>query len=350
MRKVFNFIKGLIAFALPFAAAWLAYNYTDDTKITAIVFGVVLVIDIILNIASILMYIGMNLYKSNKMSAAIRFMRLAYKTHKLKPSYQLIFSYILLRDGKLEESETVMARATVIGQHALTKEEFKQCAFNKALITWKKGDLSGAIVELEELHAGGYKTQQFLGSLSSFYILNKEYDKAIELAKEGIELNKTDLVSYDNLGQAYIGNGMLDEACAIYDKLLPRKPRFMEPYFNYGTIMEKRGKLVEAKAAYEMALSYDEKFLSTITHDEICEAIERVQEFSIDNIKIEDIVYEGTTEPVEYDASEELSDIEEVEIPLDDLSEVEALEETPSDKEETANEDVPEEETDSDNI
>ena len=111
--------------------------------------------------------------------------------------------------------------------------------------------------------------------------MNKEFSKAENLAKEGVEYNATDLVSRDNLGQAYIEQGMLDEAEAVYDELLPQNPKFMEAYYNYATIMEKRGNLEKAKKNYEMALTFEEKFLSTITHDQICEAINRVSELMI---------------------------------------------------------------------
>ena len=169
----------------------------------------------------------------------------------------------------------------VIGKHTLGEGEIKTSEFNRALITWKRGDLSSAIVELEELYEDGYHTSGLYGSLGSFYLINKEYEKALKLAKEGIEFSDTDLISRDNLGQAYIGLGMLDEAEEIYDELLPKEPKFMEPYFNYATVMEKRGNLKEAKEFYENALEYEEKFLSTITHEEIKASIDRIDELML---------------------------------------------------------------------
>ena len=86
----------------------------------------------------------------------------------------LIFAFLILRNGELDEAETVMTKAIVMGKHALKPEEFQAVKLNRALITWKKGNLSQAIVQLEELYAEGYSTAGLYGSLGSFYILNKE--------------------------------------------------------------------------------------------------------------------------------------------------------------------------------
>ena len=92
---------------------------------------------------------------------------------------------------------------------------------------------------------------------------------------------ETDLVSRDNLGQAYIELGRIDEAEKIYEELIPMNPTFLEAYYNYATILEKRGEMAEAKKYYGIALTTEEKFLSVITHDQVCEALERVNELMI---------------------------------------------------------------------
>lgn len=281
-----GFIKGLISVAIPFLGAWYAYASTENILITLAVFAVILAVVLFIFRANLLLLAGMNVFGKNR-EKGLKLMRSAYKTGKLKPSAQLYYAYIILRNGELDEAETVMNKATVIGKHALKEEELKACEFNRAIITWKRGDLNSAIMEMEELYSEGYKTRGLYGSLGSFYNLNKEYDKAIELSIEGMDFNPDDLVTQDNLGQAYIGKGMLDEAIAVYDKLLAKVPAFLEAYYNYATIMENRGMLTEAKEYYEKALTYEEKYLSTVTHDEICEALSRIEDFSINTDDID---------------------------------------------------------------
>lgn len=335
-------MKGIIKFFTTILIAVLCTIYASTKGIPLLTWGVLaasVIVILALYIANILMYFGVSIYKSNQ-EKGIKLMRAAYKTRRLCPSYQLIFAYLLLRCGNIEEAESVMTKATVIGKHALTEKEFNAVKLNRALITWKSGDLSQAIVQLEELYADDYKTDGLYGSLGSFYILNKEFDKALELSEEALNANSSNLVALDNKGQAYIGLGMLDEALEVYEQLIPQKPKFLEAYFNYGTILEKKDRLQEAKYNYETALTFDEKYLSTITHDEVCEAIINIDKISIDNVKIEDIVYEGTTDNSIVDVFEELSDIENVEIdiqaPTTEEIVAEAILVADSKKEETA--------------
>lgn len=268
-------IKGVLGFMLPSFLAYIASGY-GKPAITWGVFFVGYLISIFIFRANILMLIGVRTYNSNKQKG-IKVIGLAHKTGKLNPAHQLIYAYLILREGRLDEAETIINKATVIGKHSLTEQELKAADFNRALITWKRGDISSAIVQLEDLYEIGYKSPAFYGSLGSFYLLNKEYGKALELAKEGVEYNSTDNISCDNLGQAYIELGMLDEAEKVYEELIPRNPNFLEAYYNYATVHEKRGNFEEAKKYYEIALTYDEKFLSIVSHDTICEALERVE-------------------------------------------------------------------------
>lgn len=307
-----GFLKFLIAVLIPALCTWYVSSYNIPLLTWGVLIVTILLVVFIFR-TNLLMFAGVNIYRSNP-QMGLKIMRKAYKTRRLNPSYQLIFAYLILRNGELDEAETIMTKATIIGKHALKPEEFQAVKLNRALITWKKGDLSQAIVQLEELYAEGYATAGLYGSLGSFYLLNKEYGKALELSQEGIKKLPSDLVILDNIGQAYIGLGMLDDAFKVYENLIPRKPSFPEAYYNYATILEKRDRLTKAKRNYETALSLDEKFLSTITTDEICEAIDRINNISIDNVKIEDIVYEGTTAPIEYDTSKELSSIEDVKV------------------------------------
>lgn len=276
MKKL---IKGILGLFLPIILTWIASGF-GNIFLTIGVLMISYLVSAFVFRATLLMLFGMRKYADNPQKG-LSYMRASYKTGKLNPSFQLYFAYLLLRNRELDEAETIINKAIVIGKHTLGEGEIKTSEFNRALITWKRGDLSSAIVELEELYEDGYHTSGLYGSLGSFYLINKEYEKALKLAKEGIEFSDTDLISRDNLGQAYIGLGMLDEAEEIYEELLPKEPKFMEPYFNYATVMEKRGNLKEAKEFYENALEYEEKFLSTITHEEIKASIDRIDELML---------------------------------------------------------------------
>ena len=88
------------------------------------------------------------------------------------------------------------------------------------------------------------------------------------------------MIIEDNLGNCYILNSEFEKADEIYKKLFTQNPEFIEPYYNYGVLLEKRGMYDEAKKYYEKALEFPEKYLSTITHDEVKAAIENMDIFS----------------------------------------------------------------------
>ena len=269
-----TFVKGLSGIILPPIAAWIASTYGNPL----VTWGVLIIgylVSAVIFRATLLMLIGTRIYSSNKQKG-LKILDLSYKTGKLSPSYQLIYAYVLIRNGKLDEAETVMNKALVLGKNILQDAELKGSEFNRALITWKRGDLTNAIVQLEELYDDGYKTTAMFDSLASLYLLNKEYEEAARIAKEGIDYSSRDLVSLDNLGQAYIELGQTEEAREVYAQLIPQSPTFLEAYYNYATVLEKHGDLEDARKYYGLALTIEEKFLSVITHDQVCEALERV--------------------------------------------------------------------------
>lgn len=279
MNKTATTIKIILVILFPIICTSLA-SKLGNIFVTVAAFILSLAALVYVFRGNVLLAIGMNQFSKDR-EKGVKLMKAAYKTGKLSPTQQLYYAYLILRAGEIDDAENAMNKATVIGKHSLNDLQLKQCEFNRAIITWKRGDLSSAIVGLEELYADGYRTSGLYGTLGSFYLMNKEFERSVSFAKEGIEYNSDDKVSYDNLGQAYIGLGMLDEAQKVYEELLPQKPTFLEPYYNYATIMEKKGELKPAKYYYETALTFEEKFLSTVTHDEICECIQRVEELML---------------------------------------------------------------------
>lgn len=261
---------------IPVASTIIASGF----KSTAVTIGVLvlsLAVTAFLLRAEIMMLIATLTYSKNK-EKSIELMKKAYRTGKLNPSAQLMYAYIVLRNGDLDSADTMINKITYLGKNILSKAELKKADFNRALICWKRGNLSDAIMMLEQLYSDGYLTSDMYNTLGYFYIANNETDKAIELTKEGIDFAPDNLVTADNLGQAYIMAGMLDEAQKLYETLIPKNPEFIEAYFNYATLLERRGMLTEARDNYEKALEYEEKFFSTVSREQVAAALTHVEE------------------------------------------------------------------------
>lgn len=271
-----KFLLPLSFLLFPVAAALIASVFNNIFITIGAVAASLVILAFILR-ADVFMLIGSHLYLKDHTKGLI-WMKRALDTGKLRPKSRLTYAYLLLRNGELDDAESLINKTTYLGRNILTPADIKSADFNLALISWKRGNLNDAIMKMEELYADGYITSAIYGSLGYFYIANNETEKAIEFSKEGLEYDQNDLITMDNLGQAYIITGMLDDAQQIYNKIFESNPAFMEPFYNYGTLLEKYGELTQAKEMYQKALNYEEKYLSTITHEAINNAISRIDD------------------------------------------------------------------------
>ena len=132
------------------------------------------------------------------------------------------------------------------------------------------------IEEIEEVYESGYRSTVMYGTLGTYYLLNGQYTKALEFNKEALAFNSTDKIIRDNLAYNYFLCGNIGTAAQMYEELTDEKPSFIEPYYNYGLVLEASGDYEGAMDFYEKALTIEAKFLSTVTHEEVKEAIAKL--------------------------------------------------------------------------
>lgn len=230
--------------------------------------------------ASVLYAIGQNKYNAGNHTEAYKWMKKAYDTTRLSPSFSLLYAYMMIRDGMLDEAEAVINKVTYLNSKEMTKSDKIDANLNRAIIKWKQDNLSEAIEILEDIYKDELRSTTLYGTLGYFYLLDNQNAKALEFNKEAYEYNSDNMIIEDNLGASYIANGEFEKADEVYSKLFEQNPEFIEPYYNYGMLMEKRGRYNIAKTYYERALEYPEKYLSTIKHIEIEAAIENVDMYA----------------------------------------------------------------------
>ena len=249
-----------------------------------------IVVIIIANRATVMFMIGQLRYNKDDHIGAYKLMKKAYDTTKLAPAFTLMYAYMMIRDGMLSEAETVLNKVTYLNRRELTKEDLALANINKAIIMWKQDKLGEAIELLEDVYENGMKSTTLYGTLGYFYILDNRISKALEFNKEAYEYNSDNMIIADNLALNYILNSEFEKAEELYKMLFAQNPSFIEPYYNYALLLEKRMQYDEALEYYEKALEYPEKYLSTITHKDVYEAIQRLGGEPIDD---------ATEEPVE---------------------------------------------------
>lgn len=202
----------------------------------------------------------------------------AMKTGKMRPQSMLVYAYLLIRDGVLDKSEKIINKTMFMYKDKLTDEYRCASHLNLSIIKWKRGQLKDAIEELEEVYNTGFRSTVMYGTLGTYYLLNGQYVKALEFHKEALEYNDTDHSIRDNLALNYYLCGNISMADEIYESLMDEDPKFIEPYYNYGMVLEQMGEYEAAMANYKKALTITVKFLSTVTHEQVQAAIDKLEE------------------------------------------------------------------------
>jgi len=202
----------------------------------------------------------------------------ALKTGKMRPRTQLIYAYMLIRDGVLDKSERLINKTMFMFKDKLGDEFSNPSHLNLSIIKWKRGQITEAIEELEEVYNTGFRSTVMYGTLGTYYLLNGQYAKALEFNKEALEYNDTDQSIRDNLALNYYLCGNINAADEIYAELIEEEPTFIEPYYNYGMVLEKLGEYEAAMENFKKALTISVKYLSTVTHEQVQAAIDSLTE------------------------------------------------------------------------
>lgn len=266
-----NILKYLLTFLVPFAVLFIAF------RISAIVgFALVLIYLIamlIFALPSIYKIKGSKSYgRDDNINEAIKWYEKAYNTGRADTGTGVSLAYLKLKKGDMDGSEALFKK---IYESGSTSEEFRNIIkSNIALIKWKKGKLDEAIEMMENL-ISNFKTTNIYGSLGFLYIEKGDYEKALEFNLEANEYNNSNSIILDNLGETYYWLGRYTEAEETYKKLMEKEPKFPEPYYHYGLVLEKLDRKDEAFDMLKKAATFKTNFLSTITREQISEKISR---------------------------------------------------------------------------
>lgn len=217
--------------------------------------------------------LGSMAYSKGDIEKAIAWFGRANKSGKANPRNSVSYAYLLLKSGKLEDSEKVL---NSLLSSSLKQDDRMHAMSNLALVLWKKGELDEAVSMLEEV-IKDFKTSNVYGSLGYLLILKGDLEKALEFNLEAYDYNSSNSIILDNLGQTYYLKGEYDRALEIYEKLMQSKPSFPEAYYNFGLVLAKKGDYERALQSMQNALNYRFTFLSTVAKEEITRAIENLE-------------------------------------------------------------------------
>jgi len=218
---------------------------------------------------------GSKSYGDDKLADAIKWYGKAYKTKRGGTGTAVSLAYLMLKKGDIEGSESLFTKTYEASD---TSEEFRNVIkSNIALVKWKKGNIDEAIEMLEKLIAE-FKTTNIYVSLGYLYIAKGDLEKALEFNLEALEYNDANSIILDNLGETYYWLERYEEAEDIYEKMINKNPKFPEPYYHYGIVLEKLDRRDEAIQMVKTATNFKTNFLSSVTDEQITEKLNELTE------------------------------------------------------------------------
>ena len=267
--KIINFI---VKFVIPVILIIILFSYNGLLGLAALLLAIAFLL--YKGRSSLFAYIGNLKYSKGSLEEAINWFAKAYGTGKARPSTTSSYAYLLLKNGKLDESETILNK--LISSHP-DKDSEMLAKSNLALALWKKGCLDEAISLLEAV-INDYKTSTIYGSLGYLLILKGDLEKALQFNLEAHEYNDSNTVILDNLGQIFHLTGQYEKSAEIFEKLLSKNPSFPEAYYNYGLLLLDVNQTEKAVEMMEKALDYKLSFLSTIKKEDIEQKLEETRQ------------------------------------------------------------------------
>ncbi|MDC7220097.1 MAG: tetratricopeptide repeat protein [Spirochaetales bacterium] len=223
------------------------------------------------NFGLVLMFFAMRRYsKDEDKTGALAQIEKALN-FPMPPSPKLTCAYILLKEGRPDKAEEVIAPLRTVETKRFNSNEAR---LHYSLIYWKKGELDKAIESLEELMAEGYRNSILYGNLGVYLIEKGDLDRALEVTQEGLEYNSSSLLIRDNLGLIYIKKKEWDEAARVYDELLTEIPGFPDPYYNRALIHKQSGQWEEARDLLIKAEGKSYNYLSTLALEQVQSLLE----------------------------------------------------------------------------
>src|SRR6266496_2931178 len=159
------------------------------------------------------------------------------------------------RSGGLESAAAAQSPAS-------GAEESSADLVNRGIEKAKKGDLDGAIADLDRAAELDRKNDAPYYNRAQAKRLKKDTAGAIADYTKAIELGSTNPAAYNNRGNARVENKDRDGAIADYTRAIELKPDYARAYYNRAVLKKEKGDKAGAAADFKRARQLDPHLVS----------------------------------------------------------------------------------------
>src|SRR6266496_4120032 len=159
------------------------------------------------------------------------------------------------RSGGLESAAAAQSPAS-------GAEESSADLVNRGIEKAKKGDLDGAIADLDRAAELDRKNDAPYYNRAQAKRLKKDTAGAIADYTKAIELGSTNPAAYNNRGNARVENKDRDGAIADYTRAIELKPDYARAYYNRAVLKKEKGDKAGAAADFKRARMLDPDLVS----------------------------------------------------------------------------------------
>lgn len=169
-----------------------------------------------------------------------------------KPEWQALLMQAYAEGGQGSEAVQIAEKV------ASGKPDDKRAQMNLAVVYQQAGMTDKATAVLEKLRTSGQLTEasEYQQLYATYINLEGQEKRAVEVIEDGLQKGvlKPDFTTYVALAQANYFSGQSDAAVEAYRKAAPLD-KTGETYLNLAKVLANEGRLQEAKAAAQEALS-----------------------------------------------------------------------------------------------
>lgn len=271
-------MKSLLYVIAVFAAFW--FVSVNFGLIASLALALVLIACILWNkrITLITYFASQAYFVKGDKEKAYNLYQSAYKSGLMTPGGKVSFGAFCLYTGNFDRCRRLLTSVVNSSRSAATDRANAQHYL--AILTWREGDLDGAIDQMKTVHKENTSTGTY-GTLGAFYVEKSKrdgcYHTYLDFLLEAYDYNDTDKTICDNLGEIYLYLGEYIKAEEMYIKLFKTAQTSPVPHFHYALVQKNLGKTQEAKANLEKALACNFARSLTVSRDMVKEELEKLK-------------------------------------------------------------------------